>query len=166
MKTLTVPDSEQYFVSSGKDKSSSVKLWTMQSLLSTTSVLPTQEYKHKSVFAVELLDQVQQLVTCDGSIFVSGGGEAFCVCVCTCVCMYVCTCVHVCMYMCVCMYMRVCTCVYVHVCMYMCVCVYVHVCMYMCVCTCMYMCVSHMLTFHYMVPAGVGHSDCLLFAAV
>eukprot|EP00731_Ephydatia_muelleri_P027848 Em0019g721a len=64
-----MPDSERYFVSSGKDKLSSVKLWTMHSLLlSPTSVLPTQEYKHKNVFAVELLDQVQQLVTCDGSI--------------------------------------------------------------------------------------------------
>ena len=72
VRTLTVPDSEQYFVSSGKDKTSGVKLWTVHSLFSSSSaVTHTQEYKHKGVFAVELLDQVQQLVTCDGGLLVS-----------------------------------------------------------------------------------------------
>ena len=72
IKSLAVADSEHYFASGSKDKT--VKIWTLRNH-GDGSTSSTARYTYcghqKPVVAVELLEAMDNVVSCDGSVHVS-----------------------------------------------------------------------------------------------
>ena len=77
--SLSVSDGENFFVSGGKDKC--VRVWSLRNQgVGSNAVQPQLTYTghQKSVVAVELLEEIDMVASCDGALHVS---ERVCVCV-------------------------------------------------------------------------------------
>ena len=88
-------DGEHYFVSGSKDRTA--KVWSVRNQGSGSTMVNcslTYAGHQKPVIAIELMENMDSVVSCDGYVHVS---VCVHVCVCMCACMCTCVCVHVCM---------------------------------------------------------------------
>ena len=94
VRSIVVADSEHYFISGSRDKT--VKVWSLRNNgpgSGTVSSRLTYTGHQKPVAAVELLENLDSVVSCDGTVHVSVSVHLhlrMTVCVCVCVCVYVC----------------------------------------------------------------------------